>query len=338
MGDIPKYDQNFEPSLSSKSEVIIVEPKLDLLKTLERYDSGRFYRLKNILQRAGFFANNLGLELVIDLFMPVTMPEAGGYWNLDKTVAVSPMSAFLIPIDLLAYYIIHELMHAGLFTGEQSVIDESLTDFMAKKKAAELTGRNISYFVSGYDELVDTLDKYFRDMSFEDIIDLIQGGSKETLVNLLAAITIEFELINEGGKFKWYEIQSSIKSKWAEVCRLFPRLLQMANLNTDDPKEISLFKDYIDEPETYLLESILEKAAERLVAKPEVIFNIISKLHNIESYNRVGIKEALVRGGYSYIVDFADEELDLIIDQYIFYRNSRINPAFTASYLDIAAA
>lgn len=301
----------------SPIEEIIIEPRVDLFKSLEKKNYWRFDRLKSILQKAGFFAYDLGLEIVIDPFMPLRNPYASGSWDLNKTIAINPFFALFASVEYLAYVILHEGVHAGVFTKGVPVLDESVTDFLARKKASESMSIDIDKFRSGYDDLVGTLERYFGDLSFDEIVELIAKGNKETLVSLLAVLAIEAEIANGSTNFAWDEIQQRIRTRWQDICRLFPRLLQLVEFETDDPTEINLFGEYLKEPENYLLDSVLEKASERLtIYRPETLYNIISNLDD-GFVSKEEIIEALIGNGYAYICDFNFFQLNSIIDMYL---------------------
>ncbi len=281
----------FNPQLETV-ENFFLQSAENFLKT---FAPNRLRILRNALQKINF-KNPKGFY--VDLTMPMNV---GGYFSPDNgMIAINPMVLLYGTEQEIAHILFHEGLHAGIYT-QSSIMDEALVESMTKKKIHELYGGQA--FKSGYDDIVEEINEFFGDMSFESMSNLIEDGDQSTFDNLLKVIVVD-KSINDGlDALSWQSIEYRLGKNWKTLQTLFPRMMNKLagkNVGLHAPANVSLHQ--------FELEGVLAKAAMQIVSEhPELLDELMEKIlekRKISEISNDELVEQIFNSGFGYIYDF----------------------------------
>ena len=130
--------------------------------------------------------------------------------------------------------LIHEGLHAGIFTKEVELSDESMTQLITQEIINERYNKD--GMETAYDGGVEELRKLFgNEITLEDLIRLASESDDETFNNILESILVGPAILEEDiEQLRWDKLERNLSEKWAILVKLFPRLI-----NSVDEKRVS---------------------------------------------------------------------------------------------------
>ncbi|GAB4284189.1 MAG: hypothetical protein Kow0081_1250 [Candidatus Dojkabacteria bacterium] len=287
------------------------ESLLDLLrmppeKFLKLFAPNRLKVLQNAISKIKF--RDFKGKFITDLTMPANV---GGYYSPDlNIIAINPMLLLHGSEKEIAHVLFHEGIHAGIYTKGTEVLEEVVTETMAKKRIQELYGGPPPR--SGYDGLVKEADEMFGDLEYNEMVEQVEDGDEATFDNYLELIIIRPAIGDaDYSKLNWKEIRKSLKKKWKLLKKLFPRMINKIAKNNRGLHEDAKMEAY-----EYKLEGLLERAATKIISEnKDIIVDIFLDItkNGEDNLEAKSILKKMVKQGFGYIIDKDPE----IVEGYI---------------------
>lgn len=301
----------FGSKIESLEELFRMHPE----KFLRIFAPHRAGMIKSILDKIEF--SKFKGRLIADLTMPMNI---GGYYSPDRNIiAINPMLLLHGKERDIAHVLYHEGLHSGIYSEGTEIMEEVVVETMTKKKIADLYGE--STFRSGYDGMVNEAEKFFGDLSYEEMVEQIEDGNDETFDNFLELAVVR-PLIGEEDhtKLTWSEIRKSLKKKWGMLKKLFPRMINKLAKNNK-----GLHEDADMEVYEYKLDNLLERAAKKIFsdnrdALAEILVDV-TEAASLNPMNSDRIEKLLTLLGYGYLLDEEPKFMAKMIDQFMFQAN-----------------
>lgn len=291
------------------------------------FGTNKLYQLKKIFRDLRI-PEKFHKNFHVDLWLPYTNPNAGGYYDVDptsdfhKNIAINPFILMGDPY-MLAHVVLHESIHGGYYEewseekqeyvlGAQEM-DETITDDRTMK-ILEKAYPGIETR-SGYFDLVREFRSTFKNMKNVDQAELseIENNSEKLDYYMSRMILGEFEFMKNdlnsfGSSLKnlnFQNIYQYFKVKWPSILKFFDRTVNKIDGNNNLFSEATMYFS------RYSLDGVLN-----LVAK-EFIKNVIHKKEFLKFLDEVFKGEKLKdvddafkifsEKGYAYILDFGFE-------------------------------
>lgn len=263
---------------------------------LSQYAPDRISMLKRILHKLGFSFKG---EFIADLLMP---GNVGGYFSPGKNIlAINPYLLLSGTEEEIAHVLYHEGLHAGIFTNGTQLMEEVVVETMTKKKIEDLYGK--STFKTGYDSLVEDASKFFGDLSFDDMKEMVEDEEDQSSFDKFMSLAVVNPSIRNQKieDLKWNSIQNNLKQKWGMLKELFPRTINSIAKNNKGLHEAAKM-----EAHQYKLEGLLENTARDIMANhQDLLIEIFLEVtqNGEKSLDSEEIISLLMKDGYGYLYD-----------------------------------
>lgn len=298
-------------SFAARFERLMNRGYIDVLDYLKMFAPHRISMWESIKKKTGFEYKNV----VADIRLPGNI---GGYYNLKDTIGINPMYLMYATEAQIASIVVHEGIHAGVYT-ESEVHDESITETLARKKIEEVY--NTQGFAA-YENLVSQIQDYFGNHSFQEIVEMIENGDEETFDNFLELIVVKPLLEDEDTRsVTWQAIEKRLKKQWKFIKEMFPRII-----NSIESRDVNPHEDATMDVRSYKLEGLLEKAANQIIDNPEFLADVFfnATRHITSIVTSTDVIETLQDEGYGYLIDFNKEKILPFIDTFTEINNLHV--------------
>ncbi len=264
-------------------------------------------KLKNALRKIGFRFKG---RFIVDLTIP---NYVGGYYAEQiNTIAINPFLLLYGSEKDIAHVLFHEGLHAGIYT-ESKVDDEALVESMTKRRMKEIYGGG--EMKTGYDELVDDFNKYFGDLSFGDLSEMIEGGDDETFDNLLEVMVVNPEIKNgDIDSLSFLEIKKKLANVWSVLQKLFPRMMNsISNRNVGPHSGTNV------ELHHFKFDSLLDKTARQVIGENQELLDEIFETICIDNkeYTKEEVVDQMFKLGLGYLFDYERDFIEEKISEFI---------------------
>jgi hypothetical protein len=285
----------------------ILPPYLDPIQFLELFAPDRVAILLSAMSLTGF--DRFQGTFIADMTLP---PTIGGYYNCDPqnpVIAINPFILLNGSEEQIAHIIVHEGIHSGLYTDGVEVMEEVLTETMTKKYIYRLY-RNLD-FQSGYDQMVQEMQPYWQELSFEQLAKAIELEDEAAFDYFLELILINGPLVsNRFDQLRFQNIDQRLHDLWPMLRRLFPRML-----NKIDGRDVGPHEQATLTAKNFELEGLLKRSVAALVEQGKLPELINQLLFSNQVDNLFDALELLKQQGLYYLYDFYPQQvIDLITD------------------------
>lgn len=324
--------QPFSPfdllSLNNKFEGF--KPGLfDYLKELDKkFGTNKLHQVKKIFRDLRI-PDQFHNKFHVDLWMPFTMPNAGGYYDPAENspfytqIAINPMVLVGDPY-ILAHVILHEAIHGGYYQrwSEEkqgyvlgsAEMDETATDDKTMKIMAEVYPGIETR--SGYFDLVKEFREVFKNMKEidEGVLNEAENNSEKLDYYMSRMILGEFEFARGGVKsfagsiknLSFQNINWYFKQKWPAILKFFDRTINEIDGNNNLFAEASMYFS------RYSLDGVLKMIAQDFVKSLLEKKEFLGFLDEVFLGEKItSVKEAFdlfARKGFAYVLDFGFED------------------------------
>jgi len=301
----------------NRFEQVSLNPEIEIFDFLSAYAPQRINLLNNILNKTGFKGHFDG-DLIVDLKMA---SNAGGYFDMEDTIAINPLILLTGTEEEIAHILIHESHHAGIYPNKNGkkikIIEEVLTETLTIAMMKQIYGE--VGIVSGYQDIVDILSAYVPGLTYLQIYEKISNGDENTLDNMIELIVGKSVLDSKNIiQLQWESIEAILKSQWKKISCMFPRIMNSTfntNAGLHDESKVS-FEEYISNKAQGLQKKIAArfKESQNSHLLQEILSNLNVKNQDLTIDN---IIKELYAKGYGYLVNYELKYTLLEIERYI---------------------
>jgi hypothetical protein len=304
-------------SVELLQESIISDGQIEISKYaeyLKEIAPARYELLRKVLNKIEFQAFHG--KFIVDARLPISI---GGYWNPEnEVIAINPYFLLFGSEIEIATILIHEGLHAGIFTNNIELPDESMTQLITQEIVNEKY--NNKGMKTAYDGGVEELRNLFgNEITLEDLIRLASESDEETFNNILESILVGPSILEQNtDQLRWDQIEKNLSEKWEILIKLFPRLI-----NSVDKKRVGAHETAtmsMSDFKQKKFEDLLKQIAQNMIEKHE---KVLVKIINEQLINLIppltvdAVIKSLYIEGYGYLIDYQSEIVVNYVKEYI---------------------